>query len=126
MIEKTWLVVALRIGVSYDSFWHYTPHDMNLIIDGYKRNQQQQMEYDNVMAYIHGRYMVDALLCTVGNMMSKKGATKLEYPKEPYNINPTEEKELTEEQKDIQVKALFANLERMKANFERAKEGGNK
>ena len=84
------------------------------------------MEYDNVMAYIHGRYMVDALLCTVGNMMSKKGATKLEYPKEPYNINPTEEKELTEEQKDIQVKALFANLERMKANFERAKEGGNK
>lgn len=121
MIEKTWLISALSVGVKYDEFWHLTPYKVKLIIEGYSEKQKRQMEYDNTMAYIQGRYFVDALLCTVGNMFSKKGAKNLEYPKEPYNIEG--EKELTQEEKDAQVKAFFANMERMKENFKRYKKG---
>lgn len=123
MVEKTWLIPAMAIGIPYKDFWNYTPHDVKLIIEGYKEQQKIRFDYDNLLAYLQGRYFVDALLCTVGNMFSKKGAKNLEYPKEPYSFE--EEKELTQEEKDAQVKAIFANLERMKNNFERAKEGGN-
>lgn len=123
MIEDTWLPVALRVGVTYKDFWELTPHDMNLIVDSYRTGLKEKMDYDNLICYLQGRYIVDALLCTVGNMFSKKGAKNHEYPKEPYELNPKEEKELTEEEKDTQVKQLFANLELMKENFERNKKG---
>lgn len=123
MIEDTWLPVALSIGVIYKDFWELTPHDVCLIIEGHRKSVQQKLDYDNLIAYIQGRYFVDALACTVGNMFSKKGAKHLEYPKEPYDVNPKEERELTEEEKAVQVKAIFDNLERMKENFERNKKG---
>lgn len=125
MIEQTWLVFALSIGISYDEFWHYTPHEINLVTEAYNRKQERKLEYDNLVAFVQGRYMVDALLSTVGNMFSKKGSKTIEYPQKPYDLNPQEYRELTEEEKQAQVKAIFDNLERMKANFERAKEGSD-
>ena len=122
MIEDTWLVNALSIGINYHDFWSMTPRVVLLIFEGYNQNRQRKLEYDNLMAYIQGRYFVDALLCTVGNMFSKKGARQLEYPKEPYNLEGN--RELTQEEKDAKAKAVIDNLMRMKENFERAKEGG--
>lgn len=122
MIEKTWLIPSLAIGVSYKEFWDYTPHEVKRIFEGYSERQKMQMDYDNAIAFVQGRYFVDALLCTVGNMFSKK-SVNLEYPKEPYDLHPQGVKELTQEEKDLQVQALFANLQRMKHNFERAKRG---
>ena len=123
MIEDTWLPVALRVGITYKDFWELTPHDMNLIVKSYREKMKEKLDYDNLICFLQGRYIVDSLLCTVGNMFSKKGAKNHEYPKEPYDLNPEEERELTEEEKEIQVKAIFMNLERMKENFERAKKG---
>lgn len=100
-----------------------TPHDVLLVLEGYKAKSNRDFEQRNVEMYIQGRYFADALLCTVGNMFSKKGAKPLEYPKEPYEFQP---KVLTQEQKDAQVAQIFANLERMKSNFEKAhKQGGD-
>lgn len=122
MIEKTWLVNALSIGISYREFWTLTPKAVLLILEGYNETRKRKLDYDNLMAYIQGRYFVDALLCTVGNMFSKKGSKQLDYPKEPYNLEG--DRELTQEEKDTKAKAVIDNLMRMKENFERAKEGG--
>lgn len=122
MIEKTWLINALSIGINYHDFWSMTPRAVLLILEGFNQSRQRKLEYDNLMAYIQGRYFVDALLCTVGNMFSKKGARQLEYPKEPYNLEG--EKKLTQEEKDAKANAIIGNLMRMKENFERTKVGG--
>lgn len=124
MIEKTWLTSALSIGISYKDFWGYTPRIVLQILEGYNQNQKRQLDYDNFMAYVQGRYFADALLCTVGNMFSKKGAKTIEYPKEPYNLEG--ERELTQEEKDAGAKVIIDNLMRMKENFERAKAEGVK
>ena len=124
MIEKTWLVNALSIGISYHDFWSMTPKIVLIILEGYNQAEKRKFDYDNLIAYIQGRYFVDALLCTVGNMFSKKGAKQLEYPKEPYNLEG--ERELTQEEKDAKAKAIIDNLMRMKENFERTKNGGAK
>lgn len=124
MIEKTWLVNALSIGISYHDFWSMTPKIVLIILEGYNQAEKRKFDYDNLLAYIQGRYFVDALLCTVGNMFSKKGAKQLEYPKEPYNLEG--ERELTQEEKDAKAKAIIDNLMRMKENFERTKKGGAK
>lgn len=124
MIEDTWLISALSIGISYKDFWGYTPRIVLQILEGYNQNQKRQLDYDNFIAYVQGRYFADALLCTVGNMFSKKGAKTIEYPKEPYNLEG--ERELTQEEKDAGAKVIIDNLMRMKENFERAKAEGVK
>lgn len=113
---------ALIIGIEYKDFWSMTPHDINVCFEGYEKKQEYAIDLQNALMYIQGRYFVEALLCTVGNMFSKKGAKTLEYPKEPYDIKPP--RELTQEEKDAQVAMIFANLQRMKESFERSK-GGN-
>lgn len=101
-----------------------TPHDVNLVLEGFKLKQERENELQNTMMYIQGRYFVDALLCTVGNMFNKKGAKAIEYPKEPYPLTPP--KPMTEKEKQAEVDKLFANLELMKSNFENAhNRGGN-
>lgn len=124
MIEKTWLVNALSIGISYHDFWSMTPKIVLLILEGYNQAEKRKFDYNNLVAFIQGRYFVDALLCTVGNMFSKKGAKTIEYPKEPYNLEG--ERELTQEEKDAGAKVIIDNLMRMKENFERAKAEGVK
>ena len=75
------------------------------------------------MAYLQGRYFVDALLSTVGNMFSKKGSKVLEYPREPYNLDA--ERELTQEEKDAKAKEIIDNLMRMQESFERSKQNSD-
>jgi hypothetical protein len=93
------------------------------ILDAYNREQKRKLDYDNFIAYLQGRYFVDALLSTVGNMLSKKGSKPLEYPREPYNLE--EERELTQEEKDAKAKAIIDNLMRMQEAFERPKQNSN-
>ena len=93
------------------------------ILDAYNREQKRKLDYDNFIAFLQGRYFVDALLSTVGNMFSKKGAKPLEYPREPYNLE--EERELTQEEKDAKAKAIIDNLMQMQESFERSKQNSN-
>lgn len=122
MVEKTWLVQALSIGISYNDFWGMNPHIIKIYIDAYKT----KLEEHNFLMYLQGIYVRDALLSTVGNMFKGKGTKDFEYPKEPYSLNSEEtdnsNKELTEEEKDLQVKMLFANLESMKRRFDARKQ----
>jgi hypothetical protein len=59
---------------------------------------------------MQGLYIRDALLSTVGNMFSGKGAIPIEYPKEPYPV--------TAEQVAEREEANHRMMEeRMKADF---------
>ena len=118
MIENTWLIRALSIGISYDAFWKMNPHIIMLHIKAH----ELKYEEENTLMYIQGRYFVDSLLCTVGNMFSSKNSKTYEYPSEPYELK---EKILTEEEKQTQVDELFANLNAMKERFD-AKHNNNK
>lgn len=89
---------------------------MSLRIKAFNKKEKRKYDYDNAMAHLHGIYVRDALLSTVGNMFSKDA--KFEYPKEPYG-NEEIQKELTEEELDAQRKLFVANLELAKSNFER-------
>lgn len=113
------------VGIDYNDFWRMTPHDVKLIMEGYQRRQEQDIEMKNTMMFIQGRYVVDALACTVGNMFSRKGSQANKYPSKPYDITPP--RELTEEEKNVQVKAIFDNLLSMKRSFDMAhgKSGGD-
>lgn len=107
---------ALAMGVSYNDFWEMNPHIINLITNGFKMKMDIQKDYDNFIAYVQGSYVRDALLATVGNMFSKKGAKPIEYPKEPYELGSHHE--LTEAEKELQRQQFFESLKTMQANFE--------
>lgn len=109
----------MAIGIGFDEFWHMTPHKVMLC----QKAHEKQLEEKNLLAYIQGQYVVEALLATVGNMFSGKGSNKFTYPDKPHELfaKPVEERELTQEEKDTQVKALFADLMARKARFDAKK-----
>lgn len=106
-----------------EQFWSSNPRRMKPYIIASEERKQEELRTANVIAYINGIYTRDALICTVGNMFSDKNSKKLEYPSEPYDFFKKQEvqKELTEEEKIEQTKALFMKLDIMKSNFELAK-----
>ena len=95
-----------------------TPHQVMLCIKAHEK----QLEEKNFLAHLQGEYFVEALLATVGNMFSGKGASKFTYPEKPHELfEKPVERELTQEEKDTQVKALFADLMARKARFDAKK-----
>ena len=83
---------------------------------------EKRLEEKNFLAHLQGEYFVEALLATVGNMFSGKGASKFTYPEKPHELfEKRVERELTQEEKDTQVKALFADLMARKARFDAKK-----
>lgn len=112
MYEKEWLPQALSIGISYYDFWDMNPHIINIFTEA-KRIQNKEK---NAFMHLQGVYMRDAILSSICNSFRGKGTEPYEYPKEPYNIEG--ERELTEEEKDMQVEQLFANLVLMQERFE--------
>lgn len=113
MIEETWLPRAISIGISYDDFWHMNPHIIQIHIKAHKQWLQER----NELAYIQGVYMRDAIESSICNGFRAKGSKPYEYPKEPYEF--WGERELTEQEKDMQINQIFANLQLMKSNFEK-------
>ena len=115
-----WLPQALAIGISYEDFWNMNPRIINIHIEGYKKKQEKQLEYDNYIAYLGGIYVRDALASTVGNMFSKKGHQPIEYPKEPYPVT----QEQIEDKQERERQEFWASLHTMQANFELHHKGG--
>ena len=66
---------------------------------------------------MQGLYIRDALLSTVGNMFSNKGATPMEYPAEPYPVTAEQvaERESAEQRK--MEERLKADLHAMAAQM---------
>lgn len=113
---------ALSIGVDLGSFWRLTPHSLTLIGEGYNMAYKRQLEYDNTMAHLQGIYVRDALMSTVGNMLSGKRSQRFDYPEQPYDLNIDGKKE--EREKEGQLQAFVANLNNAMNSFNLSKEQG--
>jgi hypothetical protein len=97
----------MSIGMTYDGFWH---GDVDMA-RAYRKADEMKRRRENEALWVQGLYIRDALLCTVGNMFSGKGAKKHEYPKEPYAITESEIREREEREARLaeeQIKASFA------------------
>lgn len=90
------------------------------IANAFAEKQKEDFKLADVMAFIQGRYMVDALLCTVGNMLGGKNA-KFTYPEQAYSMINQEE-ELTEDEIQRQREQFIAMLQTMETNFNLNKE----
>lgn len=121
MIVTEWLPYALSIGIDEDRFWHLNPRLIKPYIKAYRIRKQEE----NSMLYVQGRYFLDALLCSVGNMFKGKTAKAFEYPKKPYELF-AEETILSEEEIKRRRENLVLSLKIMMGNFNRThKKGGS-
>lgn len=97
----------MSMGMSYEQFWYGPPE----IAKYYREMHEYKNKQINQEMWWMGLYVRDALLCTVGNMFSKKG-NAIQYPKEPY---PLTEKEAQEYQERQQREKMERILEAFKA-----------
>ena len=74
------------------------------------------------MAHLQGAYFVEALMATVGNMLSDKRSKKHEYPDKPYDLNIDSKKKDRETERQLQLFA--AQLTARMSNFNLSKEQG--
>lgn len=107
-------------GVSYKEFGKLTMKDIKIISNAYAEKLQADFKIADALAFVQGRYMVDALLCTVGNMLGGKKA-KFTFPEQPYTT-AKQESELTEDEIELQRQQFIAALQTMQHNFEINKE----
>jgi hypothetical protein len=103
----------MSIGMTYDEFWN----QVVTMVRAFRKADELKRQRQNEVLWMQGLYVREALLSTVGNMFSGKGATPIEYPKEPYPITAGQVEEKKErEQKNMEerMKAdLFALAARM-------------
>lgn len=71
----------------FDIYWFEDSKYLQMYIDVFRDNQKRIHE-DNVdnlktQSWLHGFYVREALLSTVGNMFNK--GTKFQYPNKPYD-----------------------------------------
>lgn len=67
------------------------------------------------MAHLQGAYFVEALLATVGNMLSDKTSKKHKYPEKPYDLDLDGKK--SEREQESKLKLFTANLNTAMSNF---------
>lgn len=103
------------MGVDLGSFWHLRPHDLFLIAEGFNIALKRQIESDNAIAHLQGMYFTEALMATVGNMLSDKNSKKHEYPSKPYDLNIDGNK--SERERESQLQLFAANLTNAMNNF---------
>lgn len=96
----------MSIGMSYAEFWD----DDVCKVKAYREAQILRDKRQNEMLWVHGIYMRDALMSTVGNMLAGKKGNKFEYPSEPYPV--TQEQIREKQEHDAKIKE-----ERFKAEF---------
>ena len=109
---------ALSMGVDYNEFWHLTPRALRIIAEGYKIANNRQLERENAIAHLHGIYFSEALMATVGNMLSGKNAKKHKYPDKPYDLRLEDNNiEKQEREKEKTIELFAAQLTARMNNF---------
>ena len=88
---------------------------MKILAKAYSEKLREDFKMSDLVAFVQGRYMVEALLCTVGNMLGGKNVS-FKYPEQAYSLNDTET-ELTEEEIELQRQQFIAALQTMQHNF---------
>lgn len=94
------------MGIGAKEFWNLNIRTLRpyLMAEDIKREQQ------NYFLWLQGVYIYDAVGTVVGNALSKKGAKKHEYVKEPIRITPlTEEEKRIKAEKDRRKVVAFLN-----------------
>lgn len=109
-----------KAGVSYTEFGKLNMKQIQIISKAYAEKVEEDFKISDVVAFVQGRYMVEALLCTVGNMLGGKNS-KFTYPEQAYSMANHEDK-LTEEEIQQQREQFIAMLQVMEKNFNREKE----
>jgi hypothetical protein len=101
------------------------PRIIQAIADGYAEKKKDDMQIENCVAYLQGRYFMDALMATVGNMFKRRGQKPYQYPESPYDLDEQKSNgELTEEEIEKQRERFAAKLTRMEANFKAGQKQG--
>lgn len=108
-----------KAGISYDQFGKLNMKQIKYIANAYAEKMEDDIKTADVVAYIQGRYMVDALLATVGNMLGGKKAD-YSYPEQAYSM--AKEEVLTEDEIQSQREQFIASLMTMEKNFKLSKE----
>lgn len=104
-------------GVSFNEFGKLNMKQIRYISLAYAQKRETEFKMADVSAFIQGRYMVNALLCTVGNMCGGQ----YEYPEQPYSMTK-QETDLTEDEIQQQREQFVAALKTMERNFKLNKE----
>lgn len=117
---------VLMLGISYKEFWELNPHIVNILVNAETKKQKAELRKQNALCHLQGRYFAEALLATVGNMLSSKGK-KFEYPDEPYTLNFEYEEDLdmaNDEDRQIAIGRVnfVSNLNRLFGDIERTLE----
>lgn len=86
------------------------------MIEADNEKRKYDVQYQNSLAHLYGRYMMEALDATVVNMFHKKTTKPHEYPEKPLEIK--ENKEMTEEEIQKQREVFMAKLMVMKTNYD--------
>lgn len=109
-----------KAGISYAEFGKLTMKQIRYIANAYSEKIEADFKSADTRAFIQGRYIVEALLCTVGNMLGGKNS-KFTYPEQPYSMT-VKEQELTEDEIQRQREQFIAMLQVMERNFNLNKE----
>ena len=109
-----------RAGITYEQFGKLNMKQIRIIANAYSKKLEEDFKIADITAYIQGRYMVDALLATVGNMLGGKNS-RFSYPEQAYSM-AGKEPELTEEEIQRQREQFIATLTAMGNNFQLNKE----
>ena len=89
------------------------PVDMEL----YDRAHRLQLQEQNMMLWLNGKYVADAIMSTIGNSgwFKGKGTPLNKYPREPYSL--TESKYITDDEKQSEVDKFFAQESARRVNW---------
>lgn len=71
--------------MTWAEFWTLTPRALRVISDSYYKKKEEELEEKNSIAHLQGKYVMDAIASTVGNMFGK--GSNYHYPKKPYDIS---------------------------------------
>ena len=87
-------------------------------IEPYMKMYDLSERKEDEKAWLHGRYVYEAVLTALDKGFSGK-KSKMEYPDKPYSIKAREDKgQIAYDEKMKKVKGIFMQLGVMKANFE--------
>ena len=103
----------MSIGMSYDEFWN---QDVTMV-RAFRKADELRRRRQNEILWFQGIYIREALLSTVGNMLSGKGAAPIEYPKEPYAITAEQIAEKEEQERRSMEERIKADLMAMAARM---------
>lgn len=101
-------------------FWTLNPNRLKPYVKANEKREERKMNDYDTISWLIGQYCCEAVSVAIANNFGKK---KMEYAKMPYSMKKSEESEdrfenLTEAEKIIEVKNIFAKLTSVESKFQ--------